>query len=83
MLWRNPKECPISWQATKRIASPIRLSGSKHCCAAGFTAPVCIVIQFFSIAITLCHQITSASMISPERGSYVDGPIAFDSAEAT
>mgnify|MGYP006896725044 CR=1 FL=1 len=31
---------------------------------------------------TLCHQMMSASMISPVRGSMTDGPMALDLSEA-
>ena len=45
MLWRRPREWPTSWQATKRIASPISESGSTSERASGLAAAVCTTIQ--------------------------------------
>ncbi len=82
MLCFNPNVCPTSCEETKRMALAMCSSLIFAFCTRGSMGEVCTRIQVSSNVITLCHHTTSASIISPDRGSTTDGPIAFACCEA-
>ena len=83
MLCGKPSEWPTSWAATYWISRPIRESGRGRSAARSSSGPTCTKYQSWARFITLWNIWMSASRISPVRGSWTWGPMAFSICDGT
>src|SRR5215204_1270327 len=76
-LCGKPNVCPTSCATTNSTRRPINVSGNGHRRARGSRCATWLKYQIRCSSMMLWYMYTSASRISPERGSLTLGPCAF------